>query len=241
MLESPVLVGVFEQGTAVLPGAVHDQALGIRAGRGIGEAETVLDVEACAVIPDDAGVGPEETLPAVGETVAHAVDADGDGEQAGDEMDEVYVMAADVSEGVGMFGGHPVLEIGVAVIPFLEQAGGTQTEFAERALSILAAGHQAAVVEPFVVFDGDEQAAGAGLAGDFFGVGGFQREGLHAEDMLVVRKGGHDHLVVKLIRHGDYYDLARGQGGNGLEVEIRLGRGFAIGPGMEGLGGEGPQ
>ena len=146
MLQAAILVRVFQQRAFIVSAAIERQALRIRAGRVVGKAEAVLHIQACAVAPDDARIGPQEAFVAVGEAVAHAVYAHGDGQQPGDEMHQVHIMAADVGEDVGVLGGHPVLEVGVAVIPFLEQARGTQAELAERAGAVFAAGHQATVV-----------------------------------------------------------------------------------------------
>ena len=47
----------------------------------------------------------------------------------------------------------------MAVVPLLHEACGTELEISEQSCAILAAGHQAAVVEALVVFDSDHQPA----------------------------------------------------------------------------------
>ena len=222
----------------VFSAAIERQALCVRAGRVVGKAQAILHVQARAVIPDHARVGPQEAFVAVGEAVAHAVHAHGHGQQSGDEVDQVHIMASDIGERVGVRRGHPVLEIGVAVIPFLDQARGAQPELAERACAILAARHQAAVVEALVIFDGDEQTARARLALDLRGVTVLKRQRLHRTDVLIAGERGHHDVVMKLVGHRHYYDLARRKRGDGFAEQVRLRRAIAIRPGAEGLAWE---
>ena len=128
-----------DQRSVRLAAAVHDQALGIGARRGIRKTERVLHVETCAVRPDDARIGPEEAFLAVGKLLRDAVDAHRLRQQPGDEVDQVHVVTADIGERVGVLRGHPVLEIRMAVVPLLQQAGGAQAEIAEQSLAIAAA------------------------------------------------------------------------------------------------------
>ena len=92
-----------------------------------------------------------------------------------------------------------------------------------------------------MIFDGHQQIAGAGLAIDFDGVGVFERQRLDREDVLMVGERGHRHIVVERVGHGHDDDLAGRERGDGLAVEVRLGRTVAIGPGTERLTGEGAQ
>jgi hypothetical protein len=147
-------------------------------------------------------------------------------------------MAAYVGEGVGVRGGHPVLEVGVPVIPFLEQPRGAQAEFAERSRAVLAASHQAAVVEAFVIFDGYHEGPGAGFPPDGHCVAVFKRQRLHTQHVLIVGQSGHHHFVMKLVGHGYHHHLPRWQRGDGVAVELRPGRAVAIGPRAERLSGE---
>lgn len=69
-------------------------------------------------------------------------------------------MAADAGEGVGGVDGKPVLEVGVAAVPLLQQAGGAEFELAEEAALVTAAGEQRPAVESLVMLDADGEAAG---------------------------------------------------------------------------------
>ena len=64
------------------------------------EAECILDVEARAVAPDHSRVGPQVPLVAIRILVDDPVDAYGHRQQAGDEVHQVHVMTANVSESV---------------------------------------------------------------------------------------------------------------------------------------------
>ncbi len=235
--EASVLVGVVEHGAGGA-GAVEGHALGVGAGGFVGIAERRLDVEDGAVGPADAGIAPEVAFAAVGIGVDDAVVGDGDGEEAGDEMNEIDVVAADVGERVGVLGGTPVLEVGFAVVPLFHEAGGAEFEVAEAAVAVEGAGFVGAVVEALVVFDGDEQAAGAGGLRDGFGFGGGEDQGLDAEDVLVGFEGGHDGFVMDLVGEGDEDGGVRGEGFEQLLIKMGL-RAFGFGVGVEGLAGEG--
>jgi hypothetical protein len=69
----------------------------------------------------------------------------------------------------------------------------------------------------------------------------FERQRLDAQDVLIAGERGHHHFVMKLVGHGHDHDLARRERGDGFAVKVRLGRAVAIGPGAEGLAGEGAQ
>src|SRR5947209_19656869 len=99
-------------------------------------------------------------------------------------MHEVDVVAADVRERVRISGSHPVLEIGVAIVPLLEQAGCSKAKISEAALLVGASGHQAAIVEALVVLDSDEEIAGASPAGDVDGIGMPEHKLRHDDDGL---------------------------------------------------------
>src|ERR1700733_2522064 len=238
ILQAAVLIGMRQQRTAILCAAVEHHALRIGAGRIVGKADSVLHVEACAVVPEDARVGPKKAFLAVGEAVANAIDADSHRQEAGDEVNQIHVMAADVGEGVGVLRGHPVLEVGVAVIPFLEQAGGAEPEIAKRALAIFAASHQAAIVEALVIFDADHQSTGARFTLDLDGVTVFERQRFDAADVLIVAQGRHHHLEMQLVWYGDHQNLARRECGDNFAEQIRLARAIARRVGAERLAGE---
>ena len=102
---------VLDQRAGVFAAAMEHHALRVGAGRGVGKAQAVLHVQTRAVVPDHARVSPEKSFLAVGEFVADAVDTHRRGQQAGDEVQQVHIMAADVGEGVGILGRHPVLEV----------------------------------------------------------------------------------------------------------------------------------
>src|SRR5215831_6770075 len=82
VLQAAVLVGMTQPRAFLFAFAVEGHTLGVGAGRGIGEAECVLDVETGAVVPDDAGIGPQVRFAAVGEAVGNSVHAHGDGGEA---------------------------------------------------------------------------------------------------------------------------------------------------------------
>jgi len=63
------------------------------------------------------------------------------GREAGDEVDQVHIVAADVGERVGILRGAPILKIGVAIVPLLHQAGRAEAKFAEITGSIFAPGY----------------------------------------------------------------------------------------------------
>src|SRR3984885_15603782 len=110
-------------------------------------------MEARAGGPAHARVGPQETFLAVRIAVAQSVYRHRDRLQAGDELHQVHIMAADVAEGVGIFAGAPVLKIRVPIIPLLMQARVAEPEFAEFSFPIRSPGHQAAIVETLVIID----------------------------------------------------------------------------------------
>ena len=235
--EAAVLVGMVKHGAGGA-GAVEGHALGVGAGGFVGIAERRLDVEDGAVGPADAGIAPEVAFAAVGIGVDDAVVGDGDGEEAGDEMDEIDVVAADVGERVGVLGGTPVLEVRFAVIPLFHEAGGAEFEVAEAAVAVEGAGFVGAVVEALVIFNGDKEAAGVGGLGDGFGLGGGEDQGLDAEDVLVGLESRHDGFVVDLVGEGDEDGRVGREGFEQLLIEMGLGA-FGFGVGVEGLAGEG--
>ena len=59
----------------------------------------------------------------VGVFVLDAVHTDRSRKQPRDEVHQIHVVAAYVGERIRVFSGAPVLEVGVAVIPFLHQRG----------------------------------------------------------------------------------------------------------------------
>ena len=83
--------------------AVHRHPLRIGSRRSIGEAQRVLHIQAGSVVPDHSRVCPQEALIAVWIPVGDSIHADTRGQQPGDEVHQVNIMAADVSERVGVF------------------------------------------------------------------------------------------------------------------------------------------
>src|SRR4029077_19380456 len=93
-------------------------------------------------------------------------------------------MASDISEGVRILAGAPVLKIGVAIIPLLHQASGAEAKLAELPGTILAPCQQTAVVKTFVILDPDEEASAQSIALDGFGFLQLHHQGLDNQQVL---------------------------------------------------------
>ncbi len=184
--------------------------------------ERILDVERCTVVPDDPRVGPKVALVAVGIPVPNAVHAHGHRFETGDERDQIDVMAADVSERIRVFRGAPILKVGVPVVPLLHEAGGAQAKVPEESGAIFAAGHQAAVVEAFVVLDPDQKTPIVRDRFDLLRLAVTQHQRLDATDMLIVFERRHHHVEVQLIGYGDNHNVAARQAGDGFAEELGL-------------------
>src|SRR5579864_6880550 len=99
-------------------------------------------------------------------------------------MHQVDVMTSNVGESIGILAGAPVLKIGVAIVPFLHQAGGTEAKLTKVPRTILATRHQTSVVKPLVILDPDEEASTQSLALDGLGFLRFHHQGLDYQKVL---------------------------------------------------------
>src|SRR5579871_182818 len=214
---------VLDQAADVGAAAIKHHALSVGAGSGIGKAEAVLHVQAGSVRPKHARVGPEKTFFAVRVMITDAKQADRSGQKAGDVVNDVDVVAADVGESIGVLDGHPILKIRVAIVPLFEKAGGAQAELPERAFPIFTAGHERAVIEAFVILDADAEASVVGFALGFERLLVLQNEWLNGQDVLIVAQRRHDDAVVQLVGNGGDHDLARRHGLDDFARDIGLG------------------
>ena len=154
-----VIIDVFDHSRAVIPFAVHEQALIITARGVIGIPQPASHGEQRAILVAHATIGPEVTDIPIGEFAFDARERDGDGFQSRDEVHEVNIVASDIGERVRRVAGKPILEIGVTIVIRLDQFGLAHDEFAKATLGILAFRHQRAAVESFVIFDSHKEAA----------------------------------------------------------------------------------
>ena len=116
--------------------------------------------------------------------------------------------------------GAPVLKVGMSIIPTLVQDGLPHLKLTEPSGSVLPSRHEAAIIEPLVVFHADQQALFVGPTGNFLRLLIFQHKGFDAAYVLIVFDCGIEHAVVQLIRYGDDDDALPGQCGDYLFVQL---------------------
>ena len=170
----------------------------------------------------DPSVRPQIAGVAVGKGAGDAGGAHQHRPQAGDEVDEIDVVAADVGERIGVVAGKPVPEVRVAVEARLDHPRLAVGERPEVAAAVLAAGDQRPPVEALVVVDADEQTPLGGKPAEPAAVLAPLHQRFDAVDVLIaLQRVGYD-AEVQVVGHRHEHHLMRRQRIQRAPVGVRV-------------------